>query len=352
LKKVKVLVVEDSALMRRIIGDIIRDHKELDLLATARDGLDALNKIKSHKPDVITMDLEMPRLDGLETLKRIMTDTPLPVIMISSHTSVGSESTLKALDAGAVDFIAKPDFGSSDETVDELKNVLPQKIIAASTAKVGLVSTPQITAPQKTDDLPAPTVHRHKAARTILAIGASTGGPKALEAFFKVLPVDFPAAILLSQHMPPGFTLSFSQRLNMISPLQIKEAKDGDPLLAGQALIAPGGFHVVVKKGLVHLDSGPKVNYVRPSIDVMLESLAFCEQRLMVVIMTGMGKDGAAGARIVREKKPDTIFMAQAPSTSLIPSMPDALLKNVADTIEVPLARLAAEVDRNIRVIA
>lgn len=352
MKKVKVLVVEDSALMRRIIGDIIRDHNELDLLATARDGLDALNKIKSYKPDVVTMDLEMPRLGGLETLKRIMTETPLPVIIISSHTSVGSESTLKALDAGAVDFIAKPELGSSAESVDELKNVLPQKIIAASTAKVSLVSTSQITTPEKIDDRSGPFVHRHKSARAILAIGASTGGPKALEAVFKVLPADFPAAILLSQHMPPGFTLSFAQRLNMISPLQVKEAKDGDPLLAGQALVAPGGFHMVVKKGLVHLDSGPKVNYVRPSIDVMLESLADCEQRLMVVIMTGMGKDGAKGARILKEKKPGTIFMAQSPSTSLIPSMPDALIKNVVNVIEVPLARLAAEADRSIRVIA
>ena len=352
MKKVKVLVVEDSAFMRQVIGDIIREHNDLDLLTTARDGLDALSKIKSFKPDVVTMDLEMPRLGGLETLKRIMSETPMPVIMISSHTSAGSESTLKALDAGAVDFIAKPDLVSSAESIDELKNVLPQKIIAASTAKVSLVTKPQTIAPQKTEDLSDIVRQRHKTARAILAIGASTGGPKALEEVFKVLPADFPAAVLLSQHMPPGFTLSFSQRLNMISPLQVKEAKEGDSLLAGQVLIAPGGFHMAVRKGLVHLDSGPKVNYVRPSIDVMFKSLAQCEQRLMVLIMTGMGKDGAAGARILKDSKPDTIFMAQAPSTSLIPSMPDALIRSVPNVKEIPLARLAAELDRSIRAIA
>ncbi|MGM0653040.1 MAG: protein-glutamate methylesterase/protein-glutamine glutaminase [Bacillota bacterium] len=351
MKKVKVLVVEDSALMRRIIGDIIRDHHQLELLATARDGLDALDKIKSQKPDVITMDLEMPRMGGLEALKKIMSEVSLPVIMISSHTSAGSDSTLKALDAGAVDFIAKPD-ASSEESLDELRSVLPQKIIAASTAKVGLVPPEHLVSPVKTDKPAGPGIFQHKAARVILAIGSSTGGPKALEAVFKVLPVDLPASVLLSQHMPPGFTLSFSQRLNMLSALQVKEAKEGDPLLAGQALVAPGGFHLVVKNNLVHLDTGPKVNYVRPSVDVMLESLAGCEQRIMTVIMTGMGKDGAAGARLLKEKKTDTVLIAQSPSTSLIPSMPGALIKSDQDVIEVPLAKMASEIDRRIRVMA
>ncbi len=351
MNKVKVLVVEDSALMRQIISDIIRGSDELDLIGTARDGLDALKKIKSIKPDVVTMDLEMPRMDGIETLRSIMSEFPMPVIMLSSHTRAGSESTLKALDAGAIDFIAKPD-AASDEALEELRIVLPQKILAASTAKVGLVSTESYSSPTKKTAPPDPGRYRHKAARVILAIGSSTGGPKALEALFKMLPADLPAVVLLSQHMPPGFTLSFSQRLNMISPLQVKEAKDGDPLLMGQTLIAPGGYHLIIKKGLAHLDSGPKVNYVKPSIDVMLESLVECDQKILVAIMTGMGKDGAAGAVMLKEKKPDTVLMAQSLSTSLIPSMPEALIKKDPAVIEVPLTKMAAEIDRRIRVMA
>ncbi len=351
MKKVRVLIVEDSAFMRRIISDIIREHSELELVGTARDGLDGLEKIKTIKPDVVTMDIDMPRLNGLETLSRVMKEFPLPVIMISTHTKAGSESTLKALDAGAVDFISKPSIGSPEETLEELKNYLPQKIIAAASAKVALMPV----------DKPAPvkglvkkdiSKSRLETAKIIVAIGASTGGPKALEAVFSALPANLPAAVLLSQHMPPGFTLSFSQRLDLLSPIKVKEAEEGDALFTGQALVAPGGFHMILKNGLVHLDTGPKVNYVRPSIDVMLESLADCSQKVLVVIMTGMGKDGAAGAALLKMKKKDTILLAQDPKTALIPSMPDALIKSAPCDFQAPLTRLAAEIDRCVKILA
>ncbi len=352
MKKVRVLVVDDSALMRRVIGDIVRDHADLELMNTARDGLDALQKIKANKPDVVTMDIDMPRMNGLETLKRIMEEVPLPVIMISSHTKAGSESTLKALDAGAVDFMAKPDAssGSFDGTVEEFKSGLPQKIIAAASARVdmAIMQKPQPLKPAGPEKLPR---GHHKTAKVIVAIGASTGGPKALETLFSALPVDLPAAVLLSQHMPPGFTFSFSQRLNMISPLQVKEAKQGDPILAGQALVAPGGFHMIANKNEVKLDLGPKVNYVRPSIDVMLESLANSDQRVLVVIMTGMGKDGAAGALLLKKHKNDTILLAQDPKTALIPSMPDALIKTGVCDAQAPLVKIASEIDRYVRLL-
>lgn len=351
MKKVRVLIVEDSAFMRRIISDVIKEHSDLELVGTARDGLDGLEKIKKIKPDVVTMDLEMPRLDGLETLSIVMKECPLPVIMISTHTSAGSESTLKALDRGAVDFIAKPTQGSPDESLDELKNILPQKILAAATAKVALMPAAQ-PAPLKEVKKEEPLKGRLEAAKIIVAIGASTGGPKALESVFSALPANLPAAVLLSQHMPPGFTLSFSQRLDLLSPIRVKEAVEGDSLLAGQALVAPGGFHMVIKNGAVHLDTGPKVNYVRPSIDVMLESLAECKQKILVVIMTGMGKDGAAGAALLKNKKKDTILLAQDPSTALIPSMPEALIKNAPCDSQASLNRLASEIDRYVKVLA
>lgn len=350
MKKVRVLVVDDSALMRRVIGDIIQEHPDLELAATARDGLDALGKIKSDRPDVITMDLEMPRLGGLETLHRIMSEYALPVIMLSSHTRAGNENTIKALEAGAVDFISKPVMTSPEEAIGELKAVLPQKILTASTARLNLVATARPVRVEKVERKIQPSVHAVKA-RVIVAIGASTGGAKALEALFSAFPADLPAAVLVSQHMPPGFTLSFSQRLDQMSSLAVKEAEEGDALLTGRALVAPGGFHLVVRGGAVHLDSGPKVNYVKPSIDVMLDSLAGCDQKVIVVIMTGMGKDGAAGAVNLKKVKNNTVVIVQDPATALIPSMPEAVLKNNICDTRVATEKMAAEIDRYVQAL-
>ncbi len=352
MKQIKVLVVDDSALMRKVVSDIVKGHEQLDLAATARDGFDALKKINLHQPDVVTLDLQMPRMDGLNTLSRIMADKPLPVIMLSSHTKAGSESTLRALDAGAVDFIAKPS-GSSGETLEELQNTLPQKIIAAASAKVALVAAEKKSPPgvQVSADKKSYDPGRKELARVVAAVGASTGGPKALELLIGSLPVDFPAALLLAQHMPPGFTNSFAQRLDQLSPLRVKEAENGDLLLKGSVFIAPGGYHLVVSNGMIQLDAGPKVNFVRPSIDVMLNSLFNLEQKVVVVIMTGMGKDGAAGARSLKDRKGDTVMLAQDPATALIPSMPEALIKRVDCDAVVPLERLAYELDRQVRLM-
>jgi two-component system, chemotaxis family, protein-glutamate methylesterase/glutaminase len=347
LKKVRVLVVEDSAFMRRIIGDIIREHPDLELMPTARDGLDAIEKIKANRPDVVTMDLEMPRLDGLETVRRIMSEDPIPVIMLSSHASTGSEFTLKALEAGAVDFISKPGPASLEESIEELKNLLTRKILAAASARLNLITAVKKTS-IKTAEKASAYRGRSEISDVIVAIGASTGGPKALEAVFSVLHADLPAAVLLSQHMPPGFTFSFAQRLDLMTHLRVKEAENGDILLKGQALVAPGGFHMVCRNGSIVLDAGPKVNFVRPSIDVMLNSLIECSQRVLVVIMTGMGRDGAAGAAALKQKKKDTILIAQDPDTALIPSMPEALIKSSLCDAQVPLGRLAAEIERYI----
>lgn len=355
MKKIRVLVVDDSAFMRRVISDIIRVHPELEVMDTARDGITALEKIKARRPDVVTMDLEMPRLDGLETMKRIMVEHPLPVIMLSTHTKVGSEVTLKALDAGAVDFMSKPTTGSSiitpEESMEELKNILPQKIIAASSAEVRLITAREPVPAQKPVNKTSSTRAHGEKARVIIAIGASTGGPKVLEKVFSGLPANLPAAVLLSQHMPPGFTLSFAQRLDMMSPLKVKEAENGDALLKGHALVAPGGYHMVIKNELVTLDVGPRVNYVRPAIDVMLESLVDCDQKMVVVILTGMGKDGAGGTVALKERKKDSIVIVQDPATALIPSMPAAVIKTGLCDHQASIERLSVEVDRYTRIL-
>jgi len=352
LKIIKVLVVDDSALMRRVISDIIAEHDQLELVATARDGLDALKKIESKRPDVVTMDIDMPRLDGLQALAMIMARHPLPVIVLSSHTVSGSESTLKALESGAVDFLPKPSMKSLQESFAELRDVLPGKILAAASAQVGLIAEKkqavQVVPPARP---PSTIIFTDDKAPVIVAVGASTGGPKALETFFSNLPADLPAVLLLSQHMPPGFTYSFSQRLDTMSPLKVKEAVEGDRLFKGHALIAPGNFHMVVEEGIIKLNSGPKVNYVRPSIDVMLHSLRNISQKVVVVIMTGMGRDGADGAQALKKSKNDTIIVAQDPATALISSMPEALIKRVPCDAIVPLEKLAGEVSRLVRLL-
>ena len=186
----------------------------------------------------------------------------------------------------------------------------------------------------------------------IIALGASTGGPKALETFFSHLPADLPAVVLLSQHMPPGFTLSFAERLNQISKFRVKEAEEGDRLLQGCAYVAPGNYHMVVDGGVIRLDSGPKVNYVRPAIDVMLDSLHQVNQKVLVAIFTGMGKDGASGAYALKKSKSDLLIVAQDPATALIPSMPEALIKSVTCDVIAPLEKLGPEISRLARLLA
>lgn len=354
MNKIKVLVVDDSALMRKIVSDIIAEDERLTLLATARDGLDALSKIETEKPDVVTMDFDMPRLDGLETLAIIMSKNPLPVIILSSQSQAGSGVTIKALELGAVDFMPKPGAGELRGPLKDFKEVLLTKIITAAVAQVSLVAEkkPKTVFTQPFSGAVTEPVAAKSRAPVIIALGASTGGPKALETFFSHLPADLPAVILLSQHMPPGFTQSFSERLNQISEFRVKEAEEGDRLLQGCAYVAPGNYHMVVDAGIIRLDSGPKVNYVRPAIDVMLDSLHQVSQKVLVAIFTGMGKDGASGARALKKSKSDLLIVAQDPATALIPSMPEALIKSVACDVIAPLEKLAPEISRLVRLLA
>ncbi|NLL21331.1 MAG: chemotaxis response regulator protein-glutamate methylesterase [Firmicutes bacterium] len=353
-RKVKVLIVDDSAYMRLFLGDIIAGSRGLELVATARDGEDALLKIKRYKPDVVTLDVEMPRLNGVETLKRIMQENPLPVIMVSSYTRKGSEITVEALALGAVDFVAKPSRFTDDFT-REFKRELPLKITHA--ARAHLDHERPFTVPveksspslQRKDVTPLPSLSPLHTVRFVVAIGASTGGPRALEMVLKGLPADLPAAAFITQHMPPGFTRSLAERLDKVCPIKVKEAVHGEDIVESRVYLAPGGYHLLAeKKGIVSLSEAAPVNHVRPSVDVMMESLVEAYGSSVVgVILTGMGRDGSDGMAMIKEKGGRTIV--QDPATAVIPGMPEAVIRRgLADKI-VPLNQIAKTIDLFLR---
>jgi len=400
--KIKVLIVDDSAFMRKILSDIISKDSELDLVGAARDGEDALRKKDLLKPDVITLDVEMPRLDGLATLRRIMEKGLMPVIMVSSLTSRGSETTLEALSAGAVDFIAKPTALYKGEGLDELRLTLPQKIKAAAGARLfsarsehrpehrpeprklpggkpsgpGASSEPVAssgpTAPgassssvtetpgisrlsprpvERSTSTPTPpsmtrfTGAAGAGAGFVVLIGSSTGGPRALEDIFRYFPEDFPAAVLVTQHMPPSFTASLAKRLDKISGIKVQEAKGRERISPGHAYIAPGGFHLLVQRGETSLSQAPPVHHVRPAADLMMESAArYYKSKAIGVILTGMGRDGTDGMAEIKKNGGRTIV--QDPATAVISSMPQSVIdKGLAD-VTVPLGGIVASVIR------
>ncbi len=366
--KPKVLVVDDSAFMRKFISDIVEKSGEFDLIGVARNGEDALRKIRLLKPDIVTMDVEMPKLDGLSTLKEIMGKNPLPVVMVSSLTRKGSEITIEALSAGAVDFVTKPSLFKG-ESSEEIKRLLPEKLKAAARAHLenrpalpppppagtgkgpAASTTPTVSAVSPAPF--APVIHKlpsiGQKARHIVAIGASTGGPRALEEVLRGLPGDLPAAVLITQHMPPGFTESLAKRLDRVSFLKVKEASEGDVIMEGSAYLARGGLHLIVNSNhSLSLDSSAPVQHVRPSADVMMKSIAeHYGSATMGVILTGMGRDGTEGMNWIRSKGGKTVV--QEPSTAVIPSMPQAVIKSgLADEV-VPLNQVAATVARLLR---
>ena len=322
-KPVRVLVVDDSALMRKLIPNILERDDSIEVVGTAMDGHFALKKIEDLSPQVITLDLEMPGLNGIDTLKEIMRRWRLPVIVVSSHSTTGAAITLKALALGAFDFVAKPKDVSA--RMPEIAAELIRKIRAAAQS-----------AGVQTQFLPAEThgVQPHKlqpvAPTRIIAIGVSTGGPNALQYLFSQLPVEFSGSILVVQHMPDGFTELFAKRLDESCPIRVKEAQSGDLLVAGRALICPGNRHMKVKKfplgNVAILSEEAPVNGHRPSVDVLFHSIAeeFGPQA-MAVLMTGMGEDGAIGLGEIRAAGGYTV--AQSQETCVVFGMPKAAIE-------------------------
>jgi two-component system, chemotaxis family, protein-glutamate methylesterase/glutaminase len=322
-KTVRVLVVDDSALMRRLIPQILGQDSSIEVVGTAIDGNFALKKIEELAPHVITLDLEMPGLNGIDTLKSIMRRWALPVIVVSSYSTAGAAVTLKALTLGAFDFVAKPSEGSA--RMSEIADELIKKIRAA--AHRGAVQ-PQFVP----EEAPSTLLRKQRPAAPtcIIALGVSTGGPNALQYLFSHLPLEFSGSILVVQHMPDGFTEMFAKRLDETCPIRVKEAQSGDLLVAGRALICPGNRHMEVKRlplgNVALLNDQDPVNGHRPSVDVLFRSVAkeFGAQAT-AVLMTGMGEDGAAGMGAIQGAGGLTV--AQSQETCVVFGMPKAAIE-------------------------
>jgi two-component system chemotaxis response regulator CheB len=336
---VRVLVVDDSALMRKLIPQILQTDTSIQVVGTAMDGAFALKKIEELKPHVLTLDLEMPGMGGMQALGEITRKHKLPVIVVSSHTTQGASATFKALALGAFDFVAKPRDASAhmQEVARELINKI--KVAAASGAPklpvmppVGLPKGEKLRSRKK--DLPA----------KVIAVGISTGGPNAIQYLLSQLPADFPGVILLVQHMPEGFTEMFARRLDECSALEVKEAQSGDVLAAGRVLVCPGNRHMRARRtplgDVVVLSDDPRVNGHRPSVDVLFRSVA--EEfgaKAVAVLMTGMGDDGADAMKAVKDAGGMTI--AQSPDSCTVYGMPRAAIERGHAIRVVPLDALA-----------
>lgn len=325
-EKIRVLVVDDSALMRKLIPSILARDPEIEVVGTAMDGEFALKKIEELRPDVVTLDLEMPRMDGMETLRLIMRRAPLPVILFSTHSKEGAYSTLKALALGAVDFIAKPTDAAAGH-LEKIADILIDKIKVAKRATGRKL--PPATVPIDPPTPPKKGARSTTPPTRIIAIGVSTGGPNALQYVLSQLPADFPCAILVVQHMPEGFTEMFAKRLDECCALDVSEAKSGDLLLAGRVLICPGNRHMMVRRmprgDMAVLSDSAPVNGHRPSVDVLFHSVAQ-EFSLSAVgiLMTGMGEDGAEGLGVIKSAGGFTI--AQSEETCVVSGMPRAAI--------------------------
>jgi two-component system, chemotaxis family, protein-glutamate methylesterase/glutaminase len=319
MKKVRVLVVDDSAVMRKMIPDMLEADPSIEVVGTAMDGTFCLKKIEELKPNVVTLDLQMPGMNGIDTLKEIMRWHPVPVIVVSSHSTEGASITLKALGLGAVDFVTKPKDASAHK---EMATVLIAKIRAAADCKVVRPGT------LRGAPAPAEKISTGKAvplASKLVAIGISTGGPQALEFLLAQLPPDFPGAIVVVQHMPEGFTDMFARRLDELCSLRVKEAQSGDMLQAGRVLVCPGSRHIKVKRlamgDVVMLNEEHRVNGHRPSVDVLFHSVAEeFGSHAVAVLMTGMGDDGAEGLGAV--KKAGGMTIAQSEESCVVFGMP------------------------------
>lgn len=340
LRKTRVMVVDDSALMRRMIPLILEKSPEIEVIATAVDGRFALSKAEKNRPDVITLDLDMPGMDGLTALKHIVRDFGIPVVVVSSMTTRGAELTMKAFELGAMDVIAKP-ANAISVNIKEIAQELIEKVLAIGRSSLSKL---HLDAPVEKPRCPKPIASRNKTADQVVAIGISTGGPNALTCMLPLLPADFPSAVLVVQHMPAGFTEVFAARLDKLCALEVREAKDGDLVTPGRVLIAPGDYHMKIKKAglstIVVLSSRPPVNGHRPSADVLFNSVAAEYGPSSVgVIMTGMGEDGAEGIGELRKAGARTL--AQDEDTSVVFGMPKAAIKRGYVDRVVPLERMA-----------
>ena len=350
VKKIKVLCVDDSALIRSVMTEIINSQSDMTVVGTAADPLVARDLIKVTNPDVLTLDVEMPRMDGLEFLEKLMRLRPMPVVMVSSLTERGSEIALRALELGAIDFVTKPRLGVRDGLLNYTE-LIAGKIRTAAGARLlparhAAPARPGGDAPQESL-LRSPLLSTEK----LIIIGASTGGTEAIREVLQPLPPDSPAG-MIAQHMPAGFTRSFAQRLDGLCRINVKEAEHGERVLPGYAYIAPGGFHLSLARSganyVAHLDQEPPVNRHRPSIDVLFDSAArHAGKNAIGIILTGMGKDGAEG--LLRMRRAGAHTLAQDEASCVVFGMPrEAIALGAVDDVS-PLAEVGRRVLAHLR---
>ncbi|SMF84832.1 two-component system, chemotaxis family, response regulator CheB [Tistlia consotensis] len=353
--KVKVLIVDDSASVRQTLAGILATDPEIDVMATASDPFVAAKRILDEVPDVITLDVEMPRMDGITFLRKIMAQHPVPVVMCSSLTEQGSETLMQALEAGAVDVIQKPRVDVA-QFLEESRTRICDVVKAAARARLkrlpgrAAAARPRVPEKKLTADvmLPAPRAGRAMAQTTerVVCIGASTGGTESLRVILEALPADCPGIVIV-QHMPEKFTAAFARRLDGLCQIEVKEAADGDSVLRGRALIAPGDRHMLLQRSgaryYVSVKEGPLVSRHRPSVDVLFRSAArFAGANAVGIIMTGMGDDGARGLAEMKQAGARTV--AQDEATSVVFGMPkEAIALGAAEKV-LPLDLMASEI--------
>ena len=323
--KIKVLVIDDSAVIRTLLTSILNDAGDIEVVGTAPDPIFAKSKMLSLMPDVITLDVEMPRMDGLTFLEELMRTNPLPVVMVSSLTQKACNTTLRALELGAIDYVTKPSIDISDG-VAELGNEIVRKVRIAAAARIRRPVMAAAT-PAAASTTVRPGILDTRTMTTtdkLIAIGASTGGTQAITEVIMAMPESVPGIVIV-QHMPPMFTKSFANRLNEMVRVRVKEAEQGDRVLRGNVYIAPGGRHMAVRRDgamyYIDLSDGPPVNFVKPAVDILFRSVAkYAGKNAFGVILTGMGEDGARGLKDMREHGADTV--AQDEATSVVFGMP------------------------------
>ena len=358
---IRVMIIDDSALVRRIASDILTEDPEITVVATAAQAEFAIPKLDKERPDVITMDMEMPGMGGLEAIRRIMATRPTPIVVLSAYAQKGAELTLQALDLGAVDFAQKPSASLSggltaiaQELVEKVKNAsrisFPQPSVAPVPAPVVQAPPPAARAPARP---PRPPIeYSGETDYELVAIGTSTGGPVALKTVLTMLPATLPVGVVVVQHMPPVFTKAFADRLNDCCEVEVKEAENGDAIRPGRVLIAPGAWHMAVTKfggePRVLLNQSPNVNGHRPSVDVLMHSVALeYGARAVGVIMTGMGRDGADGLKELHRRGGRVI--AQDRETSVIYGMNREVVQAGSADDVVPVEDIAGRIIETLR---
>jgi two-component system chemotaxis response regulator CheB len=351
--KIRVLIIDDSASVRQVLSAVLSADPEIEVMGVANDPFMAARKIREEIPDVITLDVEMPQMDGITFLRKLMAQHPIPVVMCSSLTESGSETLMQALEAGAVDIILKPKIGAADHLAESGEQIRTA-VKGAARARVGRLRPSRLTEGSTTAKLtadavlppPTRTGAMAKTTEMVVCVGASTGGTEALRELLEALPANSPGMVIV-QHMPEKFTAAFAKRLNGLCQVEVKEAVDGDPVLRGHVLIAPGDKHMLLeRKGAryeVSLRAGPLVSRHRPSVDVLFRSAArSAGVNAMGVIMTGMGDDGARGMNEMHQTGAYTL--AQDEATSVVFGMPkEAIAHGGVDKV-VPLEQIAREI--------